>query len=329
MKTPSAFRTTVLAATLALVPRPAAPQIVTTFAGSGAAGSADGVGASATFDHPGALAVDSSGNVYVAQHAAVRKITPAGVVTTLAIPVTWPSALAADSAGNLWVVDLANGHPGSDHILRLAPDGMVTKVADGPTSWGLSGIAFDPSGDLIVADPGEWIEGTGGGRILKLTPNGSFVALTGPGTPFQLDDPSNVAVDSAGNLYVAGWRGSVLELGVDGTTTTLASGLGSGGIAVDRAGGVFIAESEKHRILKIEPGGSMTVVAGTGAAGDADGEGGTATFNWPSGARPRRRRESLRRRLGQQPDSQDRAGRGVRRRLRCMDRPVRCPRRGT
>ncbi len=283
MKTPSAFRTTVLAATLALVPRPAAPQVVTTFAGSGAAGSADGVGASATFDHPGALAVDSSGNVYVAQHAAVRKTTPAGVVTTLPVSVTWPSAIATDAAGNLYVVDLASGHPGIDRILRVAPSGQVTKVADGPMSWGLSGIVIDASGNVIVADPGEFIEGTGGGRLLKLDSDGMWLPLTGPGKPFQVDDPWNVTADAAGNLYVTTWGGSVLELGVRGTTTTLASGLGFGGIAVDRAGGVYVTESEKQQILKIEPRGGMTVVAGTGAGGDLDGPGDTATFSSPAG----------------------------------------------
>ena len=84
--------------------------VVTTLAGSGVEGSANGTGAAASFNYPIGVEVDSSGNVYVADHVnhLIRKITPAGVVTKLAGSFNYPQGVAVDSLGNVYVADYGN-----------------------------------------------------------------------------------------------------------------------------------------------------------------------------------------------------------------------------
>jgi DNA-binding beta-propeller fold protein YncE len=84
--------------------------VVTTLAGSGVLGSANGTGAAASFFYPSGVAVDSLGNVYVADHVnhLIRKITPAGVVTKLAGSFNYPQGVAVDSLGNVYVADYGN-----------------------------------------------------------------------------------------------------------------------------------------------------------------------------------------------------------------------------
>ncbi|MCX6950586.1 MAG: hypothetical protein NTV51_00115, partial [Verrucomicrobia bacterium] len=172
-----------VADTLNQVIRKITPEgVVTTLAGAaGTSGSVDGTGAAAQFSSPYGVAVDSSGNVFVADagNNTIRKITPAGVVTTLAgrdgsnagyadgvggnARFNNPSGIATDSAGNLYVSDTNN------HIIRkiVAASGAVTTVAGSATNKGSSdgiataarfsgptGLAVDSSGNLYVADTG-------------------------------------------------------------------------------------------------------------------------------------------------------------------------------
>jgi hypothetical protein len=152
-----------------------AAGVVSTFAGTaGTCGSTDGTGAAARFGDPRGLATDSAGNVYVADGTTVRKITPAGVVTTLAgtAGVTGStdgtgaaasfyslSGVATDSAGNVYVADTNN-----DIIRKITPAGVVTTLA------GMAGMTGNTDGTGAVA---------------------------------RFDAPSGVAVDSVGNVYVA------------------------------------------------------------------------------------------------------------------------------
>lgn len=147
---------------------------VTTLAGSGAAAFADGTGTSASFDSPSGVAVDSAGNVYVTDmmNNRIRKVTAAGVVTTLAgngsaasgegtgtsVAFRGPFGVAVDSAGNVYVADM-NNH----RICKVTADGVVTTLA----GTGLQGYA----------------EGTG--------------------TNAAFNYPTDVAVDGAGNVYIA------------------------------------------------------------------------------------------------------------------------------
>ena len=204
---------------------------VSTFAGSGAKGNLDGVGTAAEFDEPSGVAVDSSGNVYVADYGnnEIRKITPAGDVTTLAgsgaagnsngsgtsATFNGPAGVAVDSSGNVYVADFNNSEirmiNASDVVSTLAgsgtagnQDGMGTAAEfDGPND-----VAVDSAGNVYVAD-------SKNNEIRLVAPTGLVSTLAGTGTAGNLngsasaaefDSPSGVAVSvsgsTAGNVYV-------------------------------------------------------------------------------------------------------------------------------
>jgi uncharacterized repeat protein (TIGR01451 family) len=206
--------------------------VVTTLAGTaGVVGSADGTGGAAQFYHPYGVAVDGSGNVYVADtnNYTVRKITPAGVVTTLAglagnygyINGTGSDArfgnlfgIAADTTGNVYVADF-NGHT----VRKITPAGVVTTQAGVPglpgTTDGMGsaahfyyprGIATDSTKNLYVTDQYNHI-------IRKITPAGVVTTLGGVALSYGIADgtgrsarffyPAGIAVASSGTLYVA------------------------------------------------------------------------------------------------------------------------------
>jgi len=297
--------------------------IVTTLAGSGSYSFADGTGTAASFNGPRGVAVDSSGNVYVADtsNSRIRKITSAGVVTTLAGSGTaayadgtgttasfnGPQGVAVDSSGNVYVADINN-----NRIRKITSAGIVTTLA-GSGSYSFAdgtgtaasiaqpaGVAVDSSGNVYVAD-------SGNNRIRKITSAGVVTTLAGSGigaytdgtgTTASFNGPQGVAVDSSGNVYVADSNNSrirkITSAGVvttlagsgdwayaDGTGTT-ASFNGPQGVAVDSSGNVYVADTSNSRIRKITSAGVVTTLAGS-AAGFADGTGTAASFNYPYG----------------------------------------------
>jgi sugar lactone lactonase YvrE len=288
--------------------------VVTTLAG-GSYGSADGTGSAAQFEHPRGVAVDGSGNVYVADtgYSAIRKITPAGVVTTFAA-ASGPSAVAVDASGNLYVAD-------RDWISKITPAGVVTTFAgnlpgsaDGTGSAAQfnspSGVTVDGSGNVFVADSGNH-------TIRKITPAGVVTTLAGMAGPSdrvassgsadgtggaaRFYNPQGVAVDGSGNVYVADmFNSTIRKITPAGVVTTLAGTAGSTGsadgtgsaarfrypkgVAVDGSGNVYVTDYDNHTIRKITSAGVVTTLAGTaGLQGSADGTGSTARFYDPSG----------------------------------------------
>ena len=255
--------------------------VVTTLAGSGTAGSADGVGTAASFTRPESVAVDAAGNVYVGDRNyavaknLIRKITPAGVVSTLAggkpggvdgtgseAGFNGPTGLVVDASGNLYVADSE-----SSKIRKVSPAGVVTTfagfagdgAADGPIGTASfrhpSGLAVDATGNVYVAD-------TENHTIRKITPAGIVSTLAGTvgvsgsdngtGTAAKFYRPVGIVVDASGNIYVTD-------------------------------GGDVFPGGGSNTVRKITPAGVVSTYAGNGSYGTADGPGYDATFSTPQG----------------------------------------------
>jgi hypothetical protein len=232
----------------------------------GNSGSGDGTGSAARFYNPWGVAVNSAGNVYVADayNHTIRKVTPGGVVTTLA-------GLAGSS-------------------------GSVGGTGSAARFYYPYGAAVDSAGNVYVAD-------TGNCTIRKVTPGGMVVTLAGlagssgsadgTGSTARFSAPYGVAVDSAGNGYVADTL--IRKVTPSGVVTTLAGAAGGSGsangtgsaarfnkpcaAAVDGAGNVYVADMCNDTIRKVTPGGVVTTLAGlAGSDGSADGTGSAACF---------------------------------------------------
>ncbi|MGE5096806.1 MAG: hypothetical protein ACM3SO_16840 [Betaproteobacteria bacterium] len=226
--------------------------MVSTLAGTGVKGNADGPASSATFSSPSAVAVDKLGNVYVGDtgNTAIRSIPRDGVVTTLAGGLgngghaDGPAAqarfgaimgLAVDDLGNLYIADWS-----VQVIMKLGRDGMVSTiagtpmvvgVADGPAStatfYAPSGIAVDPAGNVYVADKGNRairrISADGIVTTIAGKPNASFCAVDGDRASAQFASPTAVAISASGALYVADDGASLIRVvSPEGNVTTLA-----------------------------------------------------------------------------------------------------------
>ena len=289
--------------------------LVSLFAGTaGLPGNTNGAGAAARFNRPSAVATDGAGHVYVADtfNAAIRKITPAGVVSTFATSTSLagPNGMAVDGAGNVYVADSVNT------IRKITPAGAVSILAgsaglpgstDGTGAaarfnapWGL---ATDGAGNVYVAD-------TYNHTVRKITPAGVVSTLAGSaGLPGSTDGsgaaarfsfPQGLASDSAGMVYVADVANTIRRITPEGVVSTLAGSSGQAGstdgtgaaarfkapsgVATDSAGNVFVGDVFNHTVRKITPAGAVSTLAGSaGVTGSADGTGAAARFNSPSG----------------------------------------------
>jgi sugar lactone lactonase YvrE len=204
--------------------------VVATLAGrAGVSGGANGTGTNAEFYYPNGVAVDTNGNVYVADtaNAAIRKVTPAGAVTTLSTSFSGPTGVAVDTNGNVYVADYY-----SDTIRKVTPAGAVTIIAGGVNEPGSAdgtgsaarfnlpyAVAVDSATNVYVAD---YFNST----IRKVAPvganwvvttlagwPGSFGGADGTGSAAGFYYPPGVAVDSAGNLYVASEYNNTIRKG--------------------------------------------------------------------------------------------------------------------
>jgi sugar lactone lactonase YvrE len=318
--------------------------VVSTYAGTALqAGGANGTIATASFAFPMGVAVDSSGNVFVADTAGaytvgmfatitdftIREISAGGQVSTLAgTPGTFggafkdgtgtaaafynPEGLAVDSNGDVIVADSTN-----NAIRKVSSAGVVTTLGGFANSMGSSdgtgydarfngpsSVAPDGSGNLYVAD-------TVNNTIRKIAPGGVVTtiagvaqkagSLDGPGSSATFDLPDGVAVDGSGDVFVADTGNDTLrEIAPSGTVSTVAGTPGSSGsangtgaaarfsgpkaLAVGQGGNVYVADTGNDTIREISSGGVVSTLAGTsGVSGSSDGTGSAALFKDPSG----------------------------------------------
>lgn len=297
---------------------------VTTLAGSvGEPGSADGAGSAARFDRPMAVAADSGGTLFVADAGShtVRRVTPDGTVTTLAgrpgeqgcadgagreARFRSPSGVAVDGSGNVYVADTGN------HTLRkITSSGAVTTLAgkaemkSGAMVGGFAdgkgagakfraprGVAVDGAGNVYVAD-------TDNAVVRKVLPDGTVKTLAGAagsagyangtGAVARFSGPQYVAVDAAGNVYVTDAGNQVVRkitsYGLAATVTNgLARFVSPRGIAVDRQGNILVADNDAQTVSRIAPKGGVSVFAGSPSRhGCVDGAAAAARFNRPCG----------------------------------------------
>jgi len=247
---------------------------VSTIAGSGNYGFANGIGIAASFATPWGIATDAIGNLYIADtfNHQIRKITSSGVVTTFA---------------------------GSTNGISGVTDGAIATA----TFIFPHGIASDASGNIFVAQPTS---------IRRITPQGvvsTFAGSTsevsggadGIGTAATFANPFGLAIDSSNTIYVADiLNNNIRKITSTGVVTTFAgskSGAngradGSGttatfnnptAIAIDSSSNLFVADQFNNTIRKITPAGVVTTFAGSTISGSIDGVGTAASFNWPSG----------------------------------------------
>ena len=288
-------------------------DIITTFAGIGerlavdsrtcvptVSAIGDGApAAAARLFHPAGIAWHPNGSLIVADqwNNRVRQISPSGIITTIAgnglhaiyapqIPATssgidWPTAVAVDAAGLVYFSELHSGR-----VARIAPDGRLVTVAGtgipgfngdtGPaTGIRLSnptGIAFDSTGTLYIADQGNH-------RIRKVTPDGNLTTVAGSAAGFagdggpalaaRLDRPADVKLDGRGNIYVADMNnhrvrridpsGIITTVAGDGVPVRGSDGVPAAasrlslpsGLAVDPTGDVFVVDWGNYLVRRI------------------------------------------------------------------------------
>jgi len=251
--------------------------------GRDAGGFADGEGHNAQFRVPFGIAIDRVGNLYVVDtyNHRIRKVTPQGEVSTLAggekgfadgkgstARFRFPNSIVIDAAGNLYVTDTAN-----NRIRKVTPQGEVSTLAGGRQGFADGqghnaqfssprGIAIDRVDNLYVVD-------FRNSCIRKVTPEGAVSALT---RCSEFIKPGRFG--SVVDLLTFNWNW--LDFGNDARFDL------PSGIAIDAAGNLYVAEMFKHRIRKMTPEGKVSTLAG-GRRGFTDGKGGAAQFNEPFG----------------------------------------------
>ena len=291
---------------------------LTTIAGIGESDfSGDGgLAAGAWLNQPEGVAVDTSGNVYIADthNHRVRRVDASGIITTVAgtgewgfgrdagpaveVPLAEPVGVAVDEAGNLYIAV-------ADRILRVNSQGIISRVTTERVVP--DDVAVDGAGNVYVADGNsnriQRVDASGSLTTVAGTGERGFSGDGGPAVKAQLNNPTGVAVDEMGAVYIADrWNHRIRRVDASGVITTDA-GIGEGsdsggmgpateaalnwpeGVAVDRRGNLYIADTYNHRIRRVDASGTITTIAGTGVEGFS-GDGGLAVeaqLNQPTG----------------------------------------------
>ncbi len=287
----------------------------------------------ADLNAPEGVAADAAGNLYIADtfNNRVRKVAPDGTMSTFAAngypgfsgdggPATgatlfFPTDVAADRGGNVYIADLGDSRirkVSGGTIDTMAGSASLAPPVDGaPANQvrlnGPTGVAVGPAGNVYFA---EGSVGSGSGltvgdfRVWRVSPDGtlftaagngtnSFSGDTGSASRAQLNTPTGMAIDAAGNLYFADTMNHrIRRISPGGTITTVAGNAlpgfsGDGGpatlaelntptsVAVDAQGNLYIADSSNNRVRRVTPDGTIDTVVGNGNAA-LFGDGGPA-----------------------------------------------------
>ncbi len=299
-----------------------------TFAGSTAQGDVDGVTNVSQFYNPGGVAMDASGNIYVAdtEDNTIREIAANGIVSTLAGAAgisgsadgngtnalfNAPQGIAVDSSGNVYVADTGNGT-----IRKITGNAVSTLAGLAGNAGSADGVGTNasfnfPEGLAVNAGGVIFVADTWNDTIRAVSPSGTvstyigqagiFGSSNATGTNALLYEPSAVAIDSGGNIFVADTGNNVIrEIVPGGTVTALAGSAGNigsvdatgtnalfdapQGIAVDASDNLYVADFLNNTIRKVTSAGVVTTIAGVpGNFGSANGVGTNALFWGPQG----------------------------------------------
>ena len=298
---------------------------VTTIAGSGSSGMVNGQGTAAQFNAPRAITIDGSGNIFVVDYSnnRIRKITSSGTVSTLAgtgafgavngagtsATFRYPEGLAADASGSVFVADVTN-----NCIRKVTNTGDTTTFAGSATrglengQGGTMAMFNSPVAVAVTSSGITYLIDDFNSCIRKVTANGVVTTFAGnvatgyadgQGSAAYFNNPKGIALDAAGNIYIADTfnnrirkvtpAGAVTTIAGDGTAGYL-DGQGTAakfnnpyGLTVDASGNIYVADTKNNRIRKITPGGTVTTVAGYLLSGFADGAANVARFKNPQG----------------------------------------------
>ncbi len=275
------------------------PRVIATFAGGGSSFRDGGPSTQTSLNKPKGVAVDAAGNIYIADtdNHRIRRVGPNGLISTIAgtgirgfsgdggpanqANLASPASVAVDATGRVYIADTGN------HRIRcVGLDGIINTLVDSLNNP--QSIVVDRMGDIYIAD-------TDNHRIRRVSPDGIIKTFAGSG-PTGADQgsfsgdgglaiqahlwvPTGVAVDDNGIVYIAEFN-RIRRVGTDGIIKTFSGdgtqgftgdgGLAAqavlnrpGGISVDVAGVVYIADTENHRIRKIGLDGVINTVAGS------------------------------------------------------------------
>lgn len=301
-------------------------NIITTVAGGGASFGDNGQATNASLNNPQGVGVDTNGNLFITDNDnnVVRKVDTNGIIAIVAGKYTATGAFGGDSgqatnaslnhpnnvaispSGTLYIADIFN-----QRVRRVSTSGIISTVAGNGTA-GFSGdgtatsvslnfpacVALDTSGSLFIAD-------LANNRIRKVSASSittvagkaapGFSGDGGPATSANLANPQGVALDAAGNFYIADtFNHRIRKVDTGGTISTVAGNgttnfMGDGGLATnaalnqpwsictDNSGNLFIADYYHNRIRKVDSAGNISTVAGKSNTGAFGGDGGAAT----------------------------------------------------
>jgi len=297
--------------------------IVSTFAGNGTRGHAEGGRNEAMFSNPSGITLDSLGNCYVtdSDNHKIRRITKYGIVTTIAgsgakgntdgvdnqASFNAPVGIVMDQEGNLFVADQEN-----HKIRKITKEGTVSTIA-GNGSEGFTnaigthakfsypwGIALDVQKNIFVADCANHRirKSTPDGFVSTIAGNGSEGCVDGTGSQAKFNYPKGIALDSEGNIFVAdSFNHRIRKVTVQGDVITLAGsskgyedGVGTlamfnhpSGIALGESGNLLVIDEFNHIIRKVTQKGEVSTVAGSCSNGYKDEIGSIAQFSYPRG----------------------------------------------